>query len=430
MMRSRSNVVLRIRALPLRQVQVLAIDAVFVTYFCSVDRYKNWYIATLVAFGINMMVATLVRVKLRGLLADVSPLFIYFLYLYIAAGWSDYPSESRFWVAADGIGLFIFALFWLAARNSDPDEVRWAFVRVTLIAGPLVALSFFNNLDAPRAGGYTVPYLPIAIPFIWAQLLGNKRRFWSALALVIAVTVLVLSRSRAPLLAGVAVLFGSVLFIGGSLRQKVRLAATMALTGVAVGAVLYAYTPTRLVLLGFSARLTHKDVLTEDVYIPGEQIDPTRTNLLEIVKAGIVDAQPFGIGYMTTGRIYERIYGDYFSLHDIYQTWLFEGGVVCVLIVIVMLVRHFRALGYARRRALSTEEAGLARCILLATFAELVVGMFHQAHHGPLLYCLFGLALGLRGRVVAERRSAESTARMAARELQPVMEAPRSASFI
>lgn len=402
-----ARVVSRIRELSFSRIQLLAAESVFVAFFLSVARYKIWYIATLAALVITLLIGAFGAVTLRGLLRDIAPLIVYFVYLYIAAGWSEYAAEARWWVAADAIGVPVFALFWVAARNSRPDYVRWSFVRVTLIAGTLVAPSFLQNPGAARMGGYTLAYLPVAVPFLWTELLERRRHLWPGLALMFALTILFLSRTRTPLVTGIAMLVGSLVFIGRGLRQKIRSAILIAFFGLIVGALLLAFSPTRYALLAFFARIAHRDVLIGDIYIPGEPQDAVRGNLHAIVKEKLLDAQPFGVGYMTTQKLYERAYhGDSYSLHDIYQTWLFEGGVLCVLIVLVMFVRHFRALRFVRCRAVSADEAGLALCILLATVAQLLFGLFQQAHHGPVLYSLLGLGLGLRARVLAERRQA------------------------
>ena len=79
--------------------------------------------------------------------------------------------------------------------------------------------------------------------------------------------------------------------------------------------------------------------------------------------------------------------------------------VLCLAIALAMLYQSWRALRFARRFG-KPDEAVLARCIELAILGILILGLFHQVHHGPVFYSLLGMALGLRARVRARLHEA------------------------
>ena len=392
----------RVRALPAEKIQLWATEAIFVFFFLSIWKWKLWYVGTAGAIVVTALLAAIPALKLRRLALDVAPLVVYFVYLYIAAGWSEYAAEARWWAAADSIGIFVFAMFWVAARNNVPGDITQSFVRVMLLGIVALVVTYEPSPYATRFGGYTIPFIPSALPFIWAVLVSRVKRAPAALALLAGLTILLISRSRSPLFTAVIILGLTMLLIGRSVTQRLKLGLALAISTVVVLALLMAYQPTRFFLFTFYSRITQKDVLTSDIYIAAEPEDPTRRNLKELVRDNVVQVQPFGAGYMTTQRYYERLYWQPFALHSIYETWAFEGGLFCVVIVAVILLRHIRGLAFARRFAMTRNEVVLARAIELATLAALLMGLFHQMHHGPILYALLGLALGLRARVLAE----------------------------
>lgn len=386
----------RFRPLPLVRFQLWACEAIIVAYFLSIWKYKIWLITTLGASVLTAFVVILSDARVRGLLRDLWPLVLYFAYLIAASTQSEYASEAGWWAAVDSIGILVAALFWVAARNSEPSAIRSGFINVSLLAAVVAICVDRSFPEASRLGGYALPFYPIAIPFLWAEIIGGKRKRSAWLALTVVLAILMLSRSRTPLAAGLLVLGLSFVWIGRSLMQRFKLGLMITIVVTLVGIALMSFGATRFALLTFVARVTHEDIITKDYYIPGEAFDPTRSYLDAIFSEKIIDAQPFGIGYTTTGRYYELAWGSYTPLHSMYQTWALEGGVFCVLIMTGILIRHWLALRRARHRAASYESEILARCVTLATVAMLFIGLFHQMHQGPLFYAVLGMALGLR----------------------------------
>jgi O-antigen ligase len=385
----------------LEGLQLLACNAVIVAYFLAFIKYKTWYIAAAAALVFTAFLVAAGAVRIHGVLSDLWPIVLYFVYLFLASFQSEYGPEARHWAIADSIGILVFALFWIAGRNNDAATIRKGFVQTSYLAIASAVLVYYVEPQYSRLGAYALPFYPVAIPFLWAEIIDRRARSaWLALVLVLA--NLVLSRSRTPLAAGLLGLGLSFLWIGRNVAQRVKLGVVMLVCVVALGAAFMSFPTTRYFLYVFVSRITHEDVLTQEFYIPGEPFDPTRSNLNEIVSNGFRDAQPFGVGYNTVGYVYERAFGFYTPLHSIYQTWIFEGGLFCALIVAGILIRHWLALRAARRRSARPEEAVLARCLMFSTVAMLFIGLFHQMHQGPLFYAILGMSLGFRKRILAE----------------------------
>lgn len=398
--------------LTLERLQWAACQLIVVSYFLAMWAYKTWYIGTAVAVTVTAFAAVIGAVRVRGVLRDLWPLFLYFAYLLAASTQAEYAADARYWSFADSIGFLVACAFWVAARNNDPSAIRAGFIYVSIIAAPVAILVYLSFPEATsRLGGYALPFYPISIPFLWAEIIGGKRRLVALLALTIVLGILFVSRSRTPLAATLIVLAFCFLFIGRSLAQRVKLAMVLAVIISSLVVALMSFSVTRIAVLTFVARVTHEDIVTSEVYIPGEPYDPTRERLDSLVAAGIRDVQPFGFGYNTTGFLFERSFGYFTPLHNIYQIWAFEGGVFCALIMLGVLLRHVAALRRARMRAPDQEHEILARCLMFSTLGMLLFGIFHQMHQGPLFYAVLGMALGLRQRVVSNHWNTQEVRR-------------------
>jgi O-antigen ligase len=141
-------------------------------------------------------------------------------------------------------------------------------------------------------------------------------------------------------------------------------------------------------------------VVLGDLYIKRGARDSVRSNLDALVAQYFWEVQPFGLGYMTTGKLYARHFGtEARSLHNVFQAWAFEGGLICLFLVAAILLRQFFALRLAVRFAPSAEAAAFARATAIATVTVLLIGLFHQVHQGPFLWVCLGVGLALRDRV-------------------------------
>lgn len=388
-----------VTGLPLPRLHLWACNAVFVAFFLSIWKYKTWFVVAGGAAVLSAFIVVLGGMHIRGLLRDLWPLALFFAYLIAASRQSAYPQDALYWSTIDSVGVLVASLFWLAARNNEPASFRIGFIYVSLIAAVVVLLIARANPWMSRPGSYVLPFYPVALPFLWAEINSGKRKRLAWIALAVVLSILLLSNSRAPLGISLLVLGLAFLWMGRSVAQRVRLGLLMTILVIVVSIALMSFSRTRFLMLTFAARITHEDIITRDHYVPGEPVDPTRDNLEAIVKRGFWDAQPFGIGYMTTPHLYEREWGYPTILHSMYQTWAFEGGILCVLIMAGVLIRHLRAMRRVRRIAFGRDEDVMARCLMLSTMAVMLMGLFHQMNQGPIFYAVLGMALGLRERV-------------------------------
>jgi hypothetical protein len=385
-------------------------EAVLLCYFVSMWKFRIWLLGTAAAVAVTIFLAVLGTLHLRGLTRDLFPIALYFGYLMVAASQSAYPSEARFWAGVDSGGALVAGLFWIAGRNSSPAAIRRSFARLCWAAAAVAVALHRTMPHFTRLAGYGMTVVPVSLPFLWADIVGRSRRRTFVLATIgLALILAILSRSRTPLAAALLALALAVFWIGRSLLTKVKFALLLAVLVVGSVAFLYSFTTTRTFMLIFVSRITGDDVIVGDIYIRGEPKDIVRVRLGELAAQTVWEAQPFGVGYATFGRIYERHWGDFTTLHSMYQAWLIEGGIVCVLIVLAIGIRQFRALRTAGRLAPTEDEAVMARCLMIATFIALLMGMFHQMHQTPTFFAILGLGLGFRRRVIARRRDLERT---------------------
>lgn len=407
--------------------QVLMCEAVLVCYFLSIWKFKIWFIGTAAAVAITALVVITGAVHVRGLVRDVWPFGGYFLYLLAASFQSEHGDEARYWTLVDSAGILVTALFWIAARNATPQEIRRGLAHVALVAAA-IALAIYRSMpDLSRLGGYALPFNPVVLPFLWTDIVGRTRhRRLAIVTIAVVLSLILLGRSRAPLGAGALALGLSFLWISRGLVKRLKFALLLTILVIGSLAVLSSFYTTRVLLLTFVARVTHEDVILGDIYVPGEPLDPVRGRLNDIVRDTMLDAQPFGIGYSTAGRIYERRWGEFVPLHSMYQTWLVEGGVICVGIMLAILIRQFFALRVARRMASTPEESAMARCITIAIVAVLFIGLFHQMHQGPVFYAVMGLGLGFRERMRVRLKARRDSTPPARRQGKPAEAAERA----
>ena len=381
-------------------------ELVLLAYFLSTWQYKTWYIVLVAVFAAAVVLGGLRWLRMRGVFAAAFPVALYFAYLYVSGSRAEYPDVARWWALADSILILVAALFWLLLRNVPTDFVSDFFVRMSIAGAVIGAALTYVYWYESRAGGYGLAFAPEAIPFCWAGIIRGRRRGRAIVALLSNLMMVIVSRSRTPIVAAALALFLSVVFIGRGVRQRLRnVALAGVIIAVSVGFLLTLKT-TRYYVATVVVRFTHQSRVVDGVFLEAEPEDAVRKSLTDYFREHVRDAQPFGIGYQNMMPIYARELGsgEEVSLHSMYQVWLLEGGVVCVLIVAYMLVRQFRALWFAMRRASSPALRLFARCACIGTIALLLLGAFHQMHRAPFLYMMLGL--GVAARDLARERPA------------------------
>ena len=105
---------------------------------------------------------------------------------------------------------------------------------------------------------------------------------------------------------------------------------------------------------------------------------------------------PCGIGYMNFPIYFESFYRYEMTLHNTYQAWATECGILGVLTAIWLLGSYFVGLRRCFARTAGCDDGLLRRAFAVAMIVVLVGGVYHQIHQMPLLFMLLGCTAGLR----------------------------------
>jgi hypothetical protein len=366
-------------------------------YFVSSTVYKRWYIATAVALLITVMASLLGAVRLRRFLPAIFPFLLYHVYQCLGVFWTAYPKGVAFTAGIAIIGSAVAFLFWSLVRNHSLDAISDIFVRLPFPALLLTVYQLITDPGSGRSGGYSLTFMAMSVPFCYEQLLRKRRPWRAGIALLVALLVLVVSRSRSPLAAALMAGGLAFLFIGRGFAARFRIVAIAAVTVPALLLVLLSFDATRTVVLKTWVRFTRQEVLEEGLYIPVERKDLVRLDLAENIPRMLWSSQPLGIGLGAYPFYHQRVYGYPVSIHNIFALWAIEGGAFLLLIVAWMLWRHMRALF----RAMKTPARVFATCVLIHTIASLAMGVFHRID--VTFWIALGLGVGLRDQYVRRR---------------------------
>jgi O-Antigen ligase len=382
--------------LPLRSklVPLAAGTIVLYAYIFSAQLWRTWYIAAAAA-----LVLVVIATRLDGVVRATLPVVGYFALLLAGALWADFPRETVRWLIVDAAGSTVFVLFFLAARNSSPIAIAVAIASVIVPAVALAAFEYSLDPFTERLAGYSLPLLPLVIAFAAAGASMSRRKWPWMLAMIAAIALLLIGRSRAPLAAALLALGLSVVAFGTSRADRIRkgLAATAT---IAVLVLLVAIIPaTRAPMLTTFIRITRMLPMSETTVAsieneiratpywshirPRDQVS-RRTLIRERTLALMKEHLPLGIGYRNFAPHFEKTYGYRSALHSMYAVWLLEGGVAVFVFVAFFGSRVIAGVWRSR-------EDPLAKAILISMAALMLLGTFHQVHQMPAFWLLLGM---------------------------------------
>jgi hypothetical protein len=144
--------------------------------------------------------------------------------------------------------------------------------------------------------------------------------------------------------------------------------------------------------VALAARIARTGVTVGGVHVPAQKRDGVRPTLARLSRELLPTAMPLGIGYMNILESSRQATGRSSSLHNMYMTFLLEGGLPCVAIVLLLAWRHARALQTRVRFPLDDQERDYAKALALASVGVLLIGLVHQVQQSPAPFML--LALG------------------------------------
>lgn len=388
-----------------RDVPLIAATAVLWASICSTHLYKTWYIAAAIAVVTVLVAVFAGHVDTRGLGRAMLPVLAYFALLLLTAAWAAYPRETLRWVAIDSIEIVVFALFFLAARNSTPHAIACAIATLAIPAVIWTIVDYHAVPFVQRLASYSYALLPIVIAFAAAGASMSRRKWPFVLAMLACAALLLISRHRAGMAA--ALLTGGVSLVAFSdtWRVAMRRAAAALAALVVIALLLAAFPATRpMVLTSFLRvmRVLPDGPLHDEVAQYDREIRATpywhqvrrrsdigdRARTRAVARALAPSALPLGIGYMNFQRHVEKTQHVPLSLHNMYAAWYLEGGVAVLLLAIVCLGRVLAGVWRHARDAY-----GMA--LLVSLIATLLTGIFHQQHQRPALWMLLALGAAL-----------------------------------
>lgn len=376
----------------LRRLPLWLITAVLWAYVMSRYRYRIWYEVAAIAVFIAVMLVASGVLRTCGFTRAIAPVFVYFGLALASAGWAMYPDDTLRWLAIDSISIVVFALSFLTGRNTTPTQLTTAFMTLTIPSVIMAAVAQIVDPTAPRSAEYAGAVLAFLPPFLYLRALIGRRRWPAVLAMVVAFAVLIYGRSRTPLAAAILLTVIAVVVFRKQARLTIRDALIFGALVVVTTVMLLLVPITRKPMVMMFVRLTHIGVVWGDLNVPAEPTENwQRVDLDAVSRALLPEAIPFGIGYGNFVRRFHRVTGYYLPIHNIYMSWLVEGGLLAWGAVLWLATRHIRSLRACIQGAPTLEQRAHGQLIAIASVGILTIGVYHQVHQNPMFWVLLGL---------------------------------------
>jgi hypothetical protein len=385
---------------------------VLAAFEASLFVYKIWYIAAVIAFAVVAALSLIGLVRIDGLAFGAAPILLYFGYLALTSLWALFPSITLTWVLIDSIEVVVFALFYLWSLNASPRHISNGLVLLAYLSLPIALVLYLIDPTEIRLGERGLAVLPALIPFCW-MIAVRQRSLWGLGGVFVVLGMLIVSQSRAPVGAGLIAAWLCGIAYSKNTRQWLFATLLLFATFAVIVAVLLWNSASRDLVIGALSRFAVSDIDIAGITIEAEPHDEVRWLLFFVALDTIWTYQPFGMGYMNFYQWFGQEIGDAQNLHMSAQTWLLEGGVLCVAIVAIMFLRFYQVLSRTKRKGLK-ELKDYCTALSIAMAAILILSLFHQPHQAPMMYALLGLGYSLAR--IGQR----------ARYLLPVPVAPRT----
>ncbi len=375
----------------LRPIPLLGFTFIFCVFTASNFLFKAWYIATALALAATGVCVAAGALCTRGIMRTLAPTIAYFLVLLSTIVWAAYPHEVVRWVAIDSIEIAVVALAFLAARNSTPRKCMLAMFVIVIPSYVVAAVMYVANPNVTRLADLALPLMPMVIVFAWAYLSIAEKKWPAVVAMSLAFALLLAARSRTPIAGSI---IGSALCALAYSRNALHVLKRMIAAGLAAAAVvgvLLIFAPTRAMLLTTYVRITYEDVVWGDLYIRAEQRDSERDLINEYTLRMYHQHFPQGIGYMNFMQHFRDQYGPEANLHNMYSTWVVEGGWTTIIAVLTLFVMQIAWLRRGIKYAPSHDWRAFMQAVAILWFIHLLMGLLHQVHQSPPFWMLFGL---------------------------------------
>lgn len=403
----------------LRAVPLVVMTAVLWAYIVSIYVYRIWYVAAMVAVLLVASLAVARTIRTAGLVRALAPVLAYYAVLLAGASWALYPRDTLRWVAIDSIEIAVFALAFLAGRNATPGAITAALLTLTIPGVAITAIMYARDPAATRIGQYAISLLAVVTPFAYWRIVHARPRWPAILALAAGFAVLLFGRSRTQLATACLLTAIAALVFRRNVRASLREAVAGAVVAAATAAALLLVPATRTPVVTMFVRVTGIPVSWGDLHVAAEKKNDERAALTALSLDILPHQMPLGIGYMNFGRYFRGVEGYDSSLHNVYMTWLLEGGLPCVAAVLLLAWLHIRGLRAYIGGALDPAQRAYGQACAIGSVGILTIGAFHQVHQSPVLWMLLGLGAACGAEALPRRRpvgsaEGEGSARFAA----------------
>lgn len=334
----------------------------------------------------------------------VSPIIIYFLFLLIGSLWALYPTQTIYYITTDLIFVFYSFIFVQFYRLQGIDGVHVICRNIVILSllGTIGQLIFFRDLTRIGAG---TPFLAVVIPFIVKDSSLSKKH--SFFLITLAVCILLISMSRIVIIVALINYLLVIFLSENSFRQKVGKILKMFLVLGFITSIILAVPFTRIFLFKTIIRFTGINLITGNDFLVVEDPDVLRISLiLEATK--LYPSYWFqGMGYMNFmqwfGENFNITYESFDSkkeivgsnLHNSYQTWALEGGIFCLLIVLIIFLKFYKICYEAYMKNTNKHFS----ILLISSLSSLLLfAFFHQLHQALVFYMIltFGFSLQIK----------------------------------
>jgi O-antigen ligase len=365
-----------------------------------IGAYKSWYITTACVLALTVFYLLNDLLNFGRLLKASCLVLLYFLYLLSTALWAEYYMTTIWFVSIESIFLLIFALFYLLSLNFSITRVIDFFINLIPAAVIIFIIDYTLDPEAIRIGYYVLPFLPFFSLFTISRLL-ESFSLKNIFLLTASLLMLLIGMSRTPLLAAAVGIILTGLAVTKRRTTRLKLVAILFAVGFILSLAIFAFQPIRLYAGKTLTRIIYQDVIIDEQTLEAEEPDIIRWAVFGHALTLFKTNWLFGIGYMNFMPLFGEEFNYSFespqgkeivgmSLHNSFQTWALEGGVPCLVIVILLMWKYFSILSRKIRQSKGDTETSCYKSFQIAMISLLFMGFFHQVQQMPILYILLG----------------------------------------
>lgn len=366
----------------------------------------NWvyFIISVMLVVLSVVFMSVARLNFVPVLTCLFPLIFYFFYFIVSASWALYPFQAVYYIVNDSVYFFAALLFAFNARHNSFEEMIKMFRIASYSAIIVTCLLWIKSSNIEQLGGYSAPVLGVAFPYLFIY--QSKSIVKKYIPILLALAILIVCASRTPLICAIVGTFLTTLFTEKRVLKIIAKVVKLSSMLIAVFSILL-FVP---VIREFMIRLIFKFTSYDIGYTAGELnrgVDETRWSIYTEAMNVYSGFWFQGMGYMNFMQWYGDKLGVYsessngkeiigVNLHNSYQTWALEGGLICLIIIgylfykyiIISIARIKQSETYYER---SFHIVGLISLVSFAIFAS-----FHQLHQTIIFFIIIGIVFGAK----------------------------------